>query len=251
MLIRSAVLLFVYFTIFYIVAQLKKNASIVDIGWGLGFVMLAVVELFFNFTTPGIFVTALVMIWGLRLASHIYKRNYDKPEDFRYANFRENWGKVYYVRSYFQLFIFQGMLMFMISLSFLYTINEKAITMIWLFIIGIIIWITGFSIESLADKQLKEFIKNKENKGKLINTGLWKYSRHPNYFGEATLWWGIFIMGIACNTPWYTIVSPVLITIMVRFVSGVPMLEKSLMKREGFEEYSRKTSIFIPWFPKK
>lgn len=250
MIIQALLIVFVYFTTWYIVGVIIKNASIIDIGWGPGFVLIALIGFIQNISLHSAVVTALVSVWGLRLGYHIFKRNYAKPEDFRYANFRREWGKVYYVRSYFQLFMFQAVMMFLISLAFIYANNSGVILNIPLVIIGIIVWLTGFLFEVIGDNQLKRFISDKSNKGKLINTGLWKYTRHPNYFGEAVLWWGIFIIAVSYGAPWFTIISPVTITILVRYVSGVPMLEKRLKKKDGYEDYVKSTSIFIPRFPK-
>lgn len=256
MLFQSIIFLVVYFTCFYLLGVLKKNASIVDIGWGLGFVLLA----WFHFIQGSlnqslhlatVVTTLLVSVWGLRLAYHIFKRNHKKPEDFRYAAFRKDWGKTYYLRSYFQLFLFQGVVMFFVSLGFLYIGISEGNQITWLFILGILIWCLGFFFEAVGDHQLKMHIKNPANRGTLIQVGLWKYTRHPNYFGEATMWWGIFLIGLSVQAPLFIIISPLVITFMVRFVSGVPMLEKNLKKYPGFEEYTRKTNIFFPWFPKK
>ena len=251
MLIQTAIILFAYFTLWYVFAVILKNSSIVDIGWGLGFVVLAVYSFIQKITLPSAVITAIVSIWGFRLAYHIFRRNFKKPEDFRYANFRKEWGKTYYIRAYFQLFLFQGLLMFLISLSFLYANSAAKIEIYPLFFIGSAVWVIGFFFEVVGDLQLKRFIKNPNNKGKLIDTGLWQYTRHPNYFGEATMWWGIFFMALACNAPFFTVISPITITFIIRFVSGVPMLEKSLEKKPGFNEYKRRTNIFIPWLPKE
>jgi len=251
MLIQTAIILFAYFTLWYVFAVILKNSSIVDIGWGLGFVVLAVYSFIQKITLPSAVITAIVSIWGFRLAYHIFRRNFKKPEDFRYANFRKEWGKTYYIRAYFQLFLFQGLLMFLISLSFLYANSAAKIEIYPLFFIGSAVWVIGFFFEVVGDLQLKRFIKNPNNKGKLIDTGLWQYTRHPNYFGEATMWWGIFLMALACNAPFFTVISPITITFIIRFVSGVPMLEKSLEKKPGFNEYKRRTNIFIPWLPKE
>jgi len=251
MLIQTAIILFAYFTLWYVFAVILKNSSIVDIGWGLGFVVLAVYSFIQNITLPSAVITAIVSIWGFRLAYHIFGRNFKKPEDFRYANFRKEWGKTYYIRAYFQLFLFQGLLMFLISLSLLYANSAAKIEIYPLFFIGSAVWVIGFFFEVVGDLQLKRFIKNPNNKGKLIDTGLWQYTRHPNYFGEATMWWGIFLMALACNAPFFTVISPITITFIIRFVSGVPMLEKSLEKKPGFNEYKKRTNIFIPWLPKE
>lgn len=248
--LQAPVIIVTYFTLWYIAAFLLKNASIVDIGWGLGFVILVLAGFIQNITVHTAVAALLVGIWGLRLSFHIFKRNYKKPEDFRYANFRKEWGRSYYIRSYFQLFLFQGLIMFLVSLSFLYINGSDEIKYLPLFIAGILVWIIGFIFEAVGDRQLKKFIQDSANRGKIISTGLWRYTRHPNYFGEAVMWWGLFFIAVSCKAPLFTVISPVTITFMLRYVSGVPMLEKNLAKKPGFEEYKKRTSIFIPWFPK-
>ncbi|MFO7636442.1 MAG: DUF1295 domain-containing protein [Clostridia bacterium] len=241
----------IYFSVWFLLSVVLKNSAIVDIGWGPGFVLVTWILLLKDPSLPGWITTVLVSLWGLRLAIHIFRRNYKKPEDFRYANFRKAWGKTFYIRAYFQLFLFQGVLMFLISLPIVAIHGSGTVRVVWLMVLGMLVWIIGFTLEAVGDRQLKVFIRNPLNKGKLIDRGLWKYTRHPNYFGEALLWWGIFLIALAAGAPWWAIIGPLTITILVRFVSGVPMLEKGLAKYEGFEEYKRKTSIFIPWFPKK
>ncbi len=250
MLSQSIIIVFVYFTLWYIIATIIKNASIVDMGWGLGFVILALLNYAQNISVHSLIIMVLVAIWGLRLFYHIFRRNFKKPEDYRYANFRKEWGKTYLIRSYFQLFILQGVLMLLISSAFISAFQTNSVSNFTLTVVGTVIWIIGFFFESVGDYQLKKFVTNPENKGKLINVGLWNYTRHPNYFGEAVMWWGIYVIALSLGVPWYTIISPITITILVRFVSGVPMLEKNLRKREGFEEYIRTTNTFIPWFKK-
>ncbi len=248
MLIQSLIVIIAYFTIWYVLAVILKNASIVDIGWGFGFVVVAWINFLQDITIIPIITTVIVSLWGLRLAFHVFKRNYGKPEDFRYAKFRKNWGNSYYIRSFFQLFMFQALIMFLVSIEFIYIYINPSIMHLSLIIIGSVVWLAGFLVELISDKQLEIFIGNKSNKGKLIDTGLWRYSRHPNYFGEVVVWWGIFLIALGTGAPWFTIISPLTITFIIRFVSGVPMLEKRLSQKEGYEEYKNKTSVFIPWF---
>ncbi len=250
-----AVFILVYMTLVFFVALLKRDNGIVDIGWGIGFILVS----FYAFlqTAPyftDLIVTILVFIWGLRLSYNIFLRNWDKEEDFRYKNWRESWGKIFILRSYFQIFIFQGIMMFLIVSPVLY-INIAAETNTLFLILGTLVWLIGFLFETVGDEQLRQFKANPENKGKVMQYGLWKYTRHPNYFGEAVMWWGIWIItfGVFYSDvvqPWYFLVSPVLITFLLRFVSGVPLLEKKMMEREEFVEYAKKTNPFVPWFPK-
>jgi steroid 5-alpha reductase family enzyme len=250
-------LLFIYFFLFFVVATMIKDNSIVDMGWGIGFVLVAI-YLFAQTTgfLPLTLITVLTSIWGLRLFYHILKRNHKKGEDFRYRKWRQEWGKYVVPRAFFQIFMTQGALMYIISLSAILTAEqadkapEIAVDMLLLYI-GVGVWLLGFFFEAVGDFQLKVFIGTPQNKGKIMNQGLWKFTRHPNYFGEATMWWGIFLIALSGGTSFYAIASPITITLLLLFVSGIPLLEKSMQDRPGYKEYATKTSIFIPWFPKR
>ncbi len=249
----SLLVLFLYFFVWFIIGQVIRNNSIVDTAWGMGFIVIAVFSLFYagEFTIRAWIVTGLVLVWGLRLSYYIFKRNLGKPEDFRYAKWRRDWGKWVVPRAFFQIFMLQGIILmsiiFPVVLINASTAGQPGI----IDVIGLLIWITGFLFESIADRQMADFKKNPANKGHIIKQGLWNYSRHPNYFGEATMWWGIFIIGIGGGLPWYSVLSPLLITFLLLYVSGVPMLEKKYQNNPEFREYAKVTSKFIPWFPKK
>jgi len=251
--VQAAILVFVYFLVFFLIAQSIKNNSIVDIGWGIGFVLIAWFMLLTQgqFTAATLLITLCVTLWGTRLFYHIIKRNLGKPEDFRYANWRVEWGKWVVIRSFFQVFMLQGLFMLIIGLPIILIYEESAPVNLLVLGVGALVWVIGFYFEALGDYQLKIFLANPSNKGKLMDQGLWAYTRHPNYFGEATMWWGIFIMALSVGTTWLTIISPVAITYLLVFVSGVPLLEASMKKRPEFAAYAAKTSIFVPWFPKK
>jgi steroid 5-alpha reductase family enzyme len=262
---RAILILLVYFTLWYAAASRLRNASIVDIGWGPGFALLAAWQLARGFSVLGLVMAVPVWIWGLRLSLHIGRRNIGKPEDFRYAAFRREWGKSYPVRSYFQLFLLQGFLMGIISLPFLFGIGlagapeniTDAVSNIssWghplMFAGGLMIWLEGFLLETYADLQLRSFSSYPANKGKILQRGLWHYSRHPNYFGEVLSWWGIYLLALSVGAPLWTAIGPIAITLLIRYVSGVPMLEKRIAGKPGYEEYARRTSIFIPKIPQK
>ena len=243
--------LFGYMTFWFIVSILKRRNDVADIAWGLGFITLGWVSLFFSGTGSlrGFLVTVLISIWGFRLALHIYRRNLGKPEDYRYAGWRKDWGKWFFIRSYLQVYILQGLFLFLIVQPVL-LINNNMGTIGVLDIIGVLVWLVGFYFESVGDRELKQFVSNPANKGKIMDQGLWRYTRHPNYFGEVTQWWGIFILAISLPYGIYTIVGPLTITILILFVSGVPLLEKKYAGRADFEEYKKRTSIFFPLTPK-
>ncbi|MBS3972228.1 MAG: DUF1295 domain-containing protein [Erysipelotrichia bacterium] len=236
----------IYFFLWFVVLTLIKNAGYIDIAWGLGFVLIAwVAQLTYNHPI-GWVIVALVSMWGLRLAYHIGKRNIGKPEDFRYQNFRREWGKNYFVRSIFQIYLLQGVLMFIVSLSFLEGLSKDHIHTPILYALGLLLFVIGYGFEVIGDAQLRAHTSNPSNKGKLMKTGLWSMTRHPNYFGESVLWSGLALMSLGLNTSFVPILGALTITILVRYVSGVPLLETRMKKYEGFEEYAKDVPIFFP-----
>jgi len=246
-------LMLLCFVLLFIVGTIIKNNSIVDIAWGIGVVLVAWFTLLrdSNVLPNQIIMTVLITIWGLRLFYHILKRNIGKKEDFRYAAWRREWGKWLLPRAFLQIYMLQCIFMYLISLSVIFVSYEDRGINIPIMILGVLVWVIGFYFEAIGDHQLKIFISKQENRGNIMMTGLWKYTRHPNYFGEATMWWGIFILAISSGASILSIISPLTITLLLVFVSGVPMLEKSMKKKPGYSEYARKTSIFLPWFQEK
>lgn len=245
--------LFLYMNLWFLFSLIKKRNDIVDIAWGLGFTFLAWLSYLTTDITNlrGFIITILVSIWGLRLAWHIHLRNKGKTEDYRYLNWRNTWGKWFLLRSYFQIYMLQGLLLFLIILPVLFTHTKTLSLFTYYDIIGITVWITGFLFESIGDAQLAKFIKNPKNKGKIMESGLWKYTRHPNYFGEVCLWWGIWIISLSVYPQWISILGPLTITILILKVSGIPMLEEKLSQKPGFKEYEKRVSKFIPLPQKK
>ncbi|MCT4612638.1 MAG: DUF1295 domain-containing protein [Clostridia bacterium] len=243
----------IYFTLIYLLGLKLKNNGIVDIFWGLGFIvttswlilMHGINNIAVNFIYP------IILIWGLRLSIRIYLRNRNKPEDFRYANWREEWGIYVNLRSFFQIYMLQGFVMFILMIPIYFIVVSKSTVNISIMLLGLAVWLLGFDFEVIGDYQLDYFKRDKNNKGKIMDYGLWKYTRHPNYFGEATMWWGIFIISYAATENVYGIISPMLITYLLLYVSGVPMLEKRYEGNKEFEEYKKHTNKFIPWFRKK
>ena len=248
-----ALVLFVYFNLIFILAQVLKNNSIVDSFWGPGFLVVAITTLLIsdNVGIRTILITTMVALWSIRLFLHITVRNWNKPEDFRYINMRKRWGDNFpLLKAYLNVFMLQGVLLFIVSLTI--TVGNTAMnqSLKWFNYIGIGLWLIGYFFEVVGDKQLKDFLGNPKNKGKLMTSGLWSYTRHPNYFGEATMWWGIFLIAITKIENIWIIISPIVITLLLLFVSGVPLLEKKYKDRPDFIEYSKHTPKFFPWFPK-
>lgn len=248
-----AVAVWAYMTAAFLLALILKDNSIVDVFWGPGFILVAALSLALG-PKAGMrpwLVTALVVIWGARLATHILVRRKGKGEDFRYAKWRRDWGRWFVPRSYAQVFLLQGVLLLVIAYpviraNFAFAPGLRA----W-DAVGAAVWALGFFFEAAADFQLERFKLRPENRGRIMTTGVWRYSRHPNYFGEATMWWGIYLISLGVPGAWPGIVSPVLITFMLAKVSGVPMLEKKYADDPEFQAYARRTSGFLPWFPRR
>lgn len=221
----------------YLVALSKKRNDVADIAWGLGFILVTIFNLIFNPISKLFISLILISFWGIRLASHIYKRNKNRKEDYRYEQWKNN--------AYTKVFITQGFFMWLIG----WPILASKGNMEWFNLAGILVWIIGFYFEVVADRQLKKFVSNPKNKGKIMQKGLWAYSRHPNYFGEVTMWWGIWLLNF--NFNWWTLIGPATITFLILQVSGVPLLEKKYKDNKEFEDYKKRVSVFVPWKPKK
>ncbi len=241
-------------TLLWLVSLALKNSSIVDIFWGTGFVVANWV--YFTLTPEGFLlrkwlIGILVTIWGLRLSLYILWRNWRKPEDFRYQVWRKEAGSKWWWLSFFRVFLLQGVLMWIISTPLLAAQRGMLPAHLNLFdVLGMIVWAIGFFFEAVGDFQLARFKANPANKGKVMDRGVWRFTRHPNYFGDAAQWWGFYLVS-AFAGGWWTIFSPILMTLFLLRVSGVALLEKTLETRPGYKEYIEKTSAFIPWFPRK
>jgi steroid 5-alpha reductase family enzyme len=246
-------------TLLFFIAQIKKDNSIMDIAYGPIFILagyIAVVKRFGQdaLAPASILILFLITLWGLRLSYRIYSKNKGKPEDSRYGAWRSSWMKkglrYYYARAYLQIFILQGFVISIVLLPFTLSLTASPHAPTPL-LLGLLVWIFGFCFEALGDRQLDTFITSKNiHKGTIMKTGLWKYTRHPNYFGEATMWFGLAYISISSGSSLAVILSPLLITYLLLFVSGIPMLEKKWEGNEEWEAYKKRTSAFVPWFPK-
>jgi steroid 5-alpha reductase family enzyme len=232
-----------------------KNASIADTFWGLGFVLVAWITFAGadGYLGRRLLITLLVTAWGLRLALHIGMRSWGKGEDRRYQAWRRQYGERFWWVSLFTVFLLQGVLLWLISLvSQAGQWSPKPDRFIWLDGVGLFLWTVGFLFEAVGDFQLAAFKKDSANRGRVMNQGLWRYTRHPNYFGECLMWWGIFLITLATPGAFWTIVSPLTITYLLLKVSGVTLLERTIVEtRPEYRDYQERTSAFIPWFPKR
>lgn len=244
--------LWVYVSLWFAISVWKQRNDVADVAWGLGFVLLAWTSFMLTRASGarGVLVGALVSIWGMRLAWHIQARHRGKAEDYRYAVWRRDWGRWFYLRSYAQVFLLQGLFLFLTSMPVL-IINQGHQTKIGLLDgAGVLVWLFGFVFESVSDLQLARFAADPANRGKIMQRGLWRYSRHPNYFGEIVQWWGIWLLALSTVGGWFGIVGPITITTLILKVSGIPMLEKRMAQHPEFADYKRRTSAVLPLCPK-
>ncbi len=230
-----------------------RDVSIVDVFWGLGFVLVA---LWTETHTDGAvarawLVTALVTVWGLRLAAYLLWRNWGGGEDYRYQAMRRHYGERFWLTSLAVVFGLQGVLLWVISLPVQYAIASPApVELEGLDLLGAVLVLIGLAFESVGDVQLARFKADAANRGRVMDQGLWRYTRHPNYFGDAVVWWGFYCFALATGHP-LTIVGSLVMTYLLTRLSGVPLLEKKLARtRPGYAEYVARTSSFIPRPPR-
>lgn len=237
----------------WLVSLAVKDASIVDIFWGMGFVVVAWVTLLVADGEPArqALLVALTTIWGLRLAGYLAWRNLGKGEDFRYQAMRRRQGGRFWIWSLFMVFGLQGALMWVVSLPVQAGQVPDSPGLIWLDFVGVAFWAVGLFFEAVGDVQLARFKADPASKGKVMDRGLWRYTRHPNYFGDFMVWWGLYLIALATVDAWWSIVGPIVMSILLIRVSGAALLEKSLKKRRaGYEEYVRRTAAFFPRPPR-
>ncbi len=249
----AGIALLVYMTALFLLALWLEDNSIVDIAYGPGFILVGWVTylLFGTEYMRAHLLLLLINIWGFRLAIHIFLRKQNEQgEDPRYRQWRENWGKTFVWRSFLQIYLLQGSVIYLVGMPMLLVINQAGGPLGWLDLVGLVLWLFGFAYEAIGDWQLLRFKQNPDNRGKILRTGLWSTTRHPNYFGEATLWWGVFFISLGAPYGWLAIISPLLICFLLVRVSGIPMLEAKYIGRPEFEAYRKCTNAFFPWFPK-
>lgn len=243
------------FLVLWIVSLRTRNASLVDIWWGPGFALIALLS--FALTPEGALsrrqlVLVLTTIWGLRLGTHLLVRNTGKDEDFRYAAMRKAWGHGFGMKSLTRVFLLQAVLMWVVSFPVQAAMRSATPATLGFFDwLGILVWAFGLFFETVGDLQLARFKKDPANADRVMDRGLWRFTRHPNYFGDACAWWGLWLIAFAVPGGFWSIVGPITMTVLLTSVSGVPMLERKIgERRPGYDEYARRTSAFLPRPPR-
>ncbi len=242
----------VFMTLVWLLSLLLRDVSIVDVFWGLGFIVTGALAAWLGSGDAGraALLLVLVAVWGLRLAGHIGWRNHGKSEDPRYQKFRANAGSAFWWRSYFTVFLLQGVVMWLVALPLLAALGEPQPSLVTAWdVAAIALWAIGLAFEAGGDLQLARFKANPANRGRVLSTGFWGLTRHPNYFGDAVVWWGFGCLGLAVGA-WWTLIGPVVMTVLLARVSGVTLLERSMIEtKPGYREYVESTPAFFPRIP--
>lgn len=239
------------FTVLWLASLPLKNASIVDMWWGPAFVLAGLVytRALPAWGTRTTVVLILVSLWAVRLAAHIGARNVGHGEDPRYVTWRRQYGEKWWWFSWVKVFFLQATVAWIVSWPLGAALSAAPAFPSFFDIVGMLLIVGGLATETIADEQLRRF-KRVAARGQICDVGLWRYSRHPNYFGESVVWWGIFVVAAGVG-GWATIVSPAIMTWLLLRVSGVTLLEQGLAQsKPGYAEYVRRTSAFVPWPPR-
>jgi len=240
------------FTLLWGVSLRLRDAGIIDPCWGLGFVLVAWLSFVMNhpMTWRACLISILTTVWGLRLSFYLLKRNLGHGEDRRYVAMRQHHGPRFWWVSLFTVFLLQALVLWFIAWPLQAACvlkSQKSLGLLdWL---GVALWLIGFLFEAIGDWQLVKFKSAPENVGKVLDRGLWRFTRHPNYFGDNCVWWGIYLIAVGSGA-WWTILSPLLMTILLLYVSGVSLLERTIVdRRPEYAAYQSRTSAFFPWPP--
>ncbi len=243
--------LFFFFLVFTaLVAYFKRDNSIANFTWGSVCALLAFLTIF-PASPRSLVITSLIWLWALRMNTHLAIRYTGK--DLRFTKWHLDLSFLSLMKSFGYVFFLQLVLLLIMSFPIVFvniSTRTFSIPLNWLDFLAICTWFIGFTFESVSDYQLYNFMRNPANKDKIMDQGLWRYSRHPNYFGEVVMWWSIYVIALQVPYSFVTIIAPVTITILLLFVTGIPWTEKALSANPRFQEYKKRTSIFFPWFSK-
>lgn len=259
--IVSIIASLIVFSTVFVWAKLRNRYDIIDSAWGVAFIVIALNTFVvggysWSYASVQLLLLALVAVWGFRLALHIYQRWQRSPrEDHRYAELRERYSQKFgsvALNMFVRVYLVQALLAVVVSAPVIVAMSTDYAPFVLVTWVGLAVWVVGFFFEAVGDWQLRTFMADPSNKGKLMTSGVWKYTRHPNYFGELAQWWGIFLIAVVAAPElwWVAIVGPLVISHLLLFVSGVPLTEKHFEGRSGWSEYKRRTSKLIPLPPK-
>ncbi|MEP3480428.1 MAG: DUF1295 domain-containing protein [Fuerstiella sp.] len=243
-------------TIAWLISVLTKRADVIDPFWGPGFIVVVMAAAWSGQGAPDkarVVLVALVAIWGLRLGLHLLTRWMKEPhEDRRYAAMRQAGTDLWWLRSLITVFWLQAAILWVVATPLIYAVTSTTEVFRIGVACGIFVYCVGLFFETVSDYQLTMFRSRSDSTGQVLSSGLWKYTRHPNYFGDFVVWWSFFSISIFCGAPWWTIISPLIMSVLLMKFSGVGMLEKDIKERRlGYSEYVERTNSFFPWFPKK
>jgi steroid 5-alpha reductase family enzyme len=247
LLLVNAILLVIYMSLWFLVAYRRDRIDTVDSAWGSGFA-LAGWAVALQYPSPrSLIIAVLITIWSARLTAHLAKRTLTKPEDPRYVELAKKWKGSKWPRAYFSIYLLQGLFVWVVSLPAVFAATKHGPVNGWA-VLGVLLWLAGFACEALADRQLAAFLQT--HKGKNMESGLWRYSRHPNYFGELLQWWAIGLIAVQTLHGWYGLIGPLALSILIIFVSGIPPIEKRRQGNADYEAYKQRTSQLIPLPPR-
>jgi len=244
---RSAVAIATMMTAVWLLSLWLKDASIVDLAWGMGFVIVAWTAYGLANGARSMVLPVLVTIWGLRLSGYLFWRNHGKPEDYRYLAMRQKWGGSFPIVSLLTVFLLQGLVMWVVSLPVQAGTALAIESRPWVLASGVVVWCVGLFFESFGDWQLARFKSDPQNSGRVLDSGLWRFTRHPNYFGDFLVWWGLYVVAMSQCDAWWTIVGPAAMSVFLVRVSGVALLETKLTTtKPDYAAYVSRTNAFFP-----
>lgn len=244
--------LITYLVIMFLITHIKKDMYIGNLTWQGGVLLLTLysfcAQIPWAVTTRKILMSSLIFLWAISRSIYLYLR-YQKRADPSFLKWQESWGRLHFLATFVWVVILQGTLMLVMSFpSVMVNQSDTGYQLNQLDIIGLIIWLVGFSFQTVGDYQLYRFLKNPNNSEKIMDQGLWKYSRHPDFLGEIAMWWGIYMITLSCFDGFWTIIAPLTITILLRFVTGIPCAERIFKNNPDYEAYKKRTNMLIPGF---